>query len=892
MRINSNYNSASLITSSINPLKILYLLIPLLAALIIGSTTMGTSDTMNVISWILVLMVFGIAALPLSAYLFKNSNSAGFFLSQPLGLILVSVVIWTFTYIGIFRFNRIFIIAIILAMGCICYLIKPLRHNLVNRLSAPGVLENIAFEELIFAVALTVLCYLKGFLPDINGQEKFMDYGFIMSMLRNPTLPAKDMWLAGYNINYYYFGQFIYSLIIKLSGITPGIGYNIAMCSAIAIPFAMCYSIGTLLIDTARRFGVRCSGFMAHATGLVCAFAAMILGNSHSFFYDENSFGNGLLDLFQKMGIDVGRTDHFFYPDSTRFIGYNPDSSLIKGIANGGDYTIEEFPFYSFLVGDLHAHVVSTMVVLLIMALTIALIGKIAAMPAADKSSIIRPSISNLSFERGILKDELKKLLNLEVIIIAIILGCAQMTNYWDFLIYFIFCSMTLLIINTRRTGAFANIIGSVMFVLVIGGILLSYLLAGNMPLIHIVLQICMLIYAFLAVTLAPCALTRTSFGMSFIFTVANIIALPFNLNFDMISNSIALAVNHSSPFQLFILYGTHVLVGLAFIIIVIATRNYVKGPKRSIQIFDEPAGGWPNPIAKFFGQRNIVDIFVCGMVIVGIILIIAPEIFYVRDIYTSGYLRANTMFKFTYAAFIILSIAMGYAISRMFWFVNKEGEFTFGPLIVGCIALVMLVFIPGHYPGAALKQRNGEITRENYKGLDGLAYIDTFSSRYTGTIESGNLEPYMECINWFNNNVEGNHVILETYGESYTDYDMISAYTGLQTVCGWQTHEWLWRYKGVVDKDTNLLVPDPNHDVFEIYLNPRYDDINTVYFSDDTEAIQAIIDKYNIEYIIIGELETRRFAVDNTDTIASLGEIVFSYETLNVVKVTPSGTH
>ena len=75
--------------------------------------------------------------------------------------------------------------------------------------------------------------------------------------------------------------------------------------------------------------------------------------------------------------------------------------------------------------------------------------------------------------------------------------------------------------------------------------------------------------------------------------------------------------------------------------------------------IFEDPSSGYSNPLAKFIGQRNIIDVFVCGMSVVAFIMIIAPEIFYVRDIYTSGYLRANTMFKFTFAAFIIFGLVI-----------------------------------------------------------------------------------------------------------------------------------------------------------------------------------------------------------------------------------------
>lgn len=878
----NNLIKKSLISS---PLKILYLLVPIAAILLTGLATVGTSDVMNILAWFLIYMIFGLAAFPISARIFENSLSAGFLMSQPIGLLTVALVQWTLSYIGILPFTQLTVAILIVLLAAASYSIKPLRTNLIKKLSREGTIENIAFEQTVFAVALTALCYIKGFLPDINGQEKFMDYGFIMSMLRSSSLPAGDMWLSGYSINYYYFGQYIYALVIKLSGIAPSVGYNIAMCTSIALPFGMCYFIGSMLINTAKNFGMRCVRFAPHICGLICGFAAMIWGNSHSFFYDENSVGNKLLLFFSKLGINVGRTDAYYYPDSTRYIGYNPDSSLIEGIRNGADYTIEEFPFYSFLIGDLHAHVVSTMVVLLIMAVAIALVGKAAAAPVSGLSDKKTTSVSN--FSSGAIIKELTGIISAELIIITILLGIAQMTNYWDFLIYFIFCSMALLIINTRHSASFATVPGSFLFCLVLGGILLCYMTAGSRPWIHLILQLCVLGYTLLFATFAPCALTRTTLGMSIMFTGSHIIALPFNSEFDMISNSIALAVNHSSPFQLFILYGTHLIICLGLVLTVILTRNYVVGNKRKITIYGEPSVGWTNPVARFFGQRNPIDVFVCGMVAVSILLIIIPEIIYVRDIYTSGYLRANTMFKFSYAAFIILSVCISYAIARLPWFRDKNGKFMLSPLILSLVFILML-FIPAHYTSVSIEQRCGELTSDRYKGLDGTAYISTYSSRYTGIQESGNLEPYMACINWFNETVEGEHVIIETYGESYTDYNIVSSYTGLQTVCGWQTHEWLWRFHGVVNKETNLLEADPNHDVWQLFLTPRHDDINTVYTSSVPADIQQIIDKYNVEYIIIGSLEKNRFGYDNTAVIGALGEVVFTYEDLNVIRVYP----
>ena len=153
----------------------------------------------------------------------------------------------------------------------------------------------------------------------------------------------------------------------------------------------------------------------------------------------------------------------------------------------------------------------------------------------------------------------------------------------------------------------------------------------------------------------------------------------------------------------------------------------------------------------------------------------------------------------------------------------------------------------------------------------------------------SGNLVPYMACVNWFNENVEGSHVICEAYGDSYTDGCIISAYTGNPTVFGWQTHEWLWRFHGIVNKDTDLLESDPEKDVWKLYITPRHNDVDILYLSSNPSDVQAIINKYQIEYIIVGDLERHKYGYDNSNVFAKLGNVIFQYEDLMVYKVTPA---
>ena len=868
------------------PAKFVLFIFPFIIETVIGLLTMGSGDTVNVVLWSMLIFLFGIGVFPLTARIFNKFGSGGFIISQALGIILTSLVIWTFTYMQITRFNLPCVIGAYVVISAVCWGIKPLRKAALSKLSEPMFVERAVIEETAFVVIFCLMCYFKGYLSDINGQEKYMDYGFIMSMLRNDTLPAKDMWLAGSNINYYYFGQFLWALVIKCSQIKPAIAYNIAMCTATALPFAMAFSFGTMLIETAINHGFHDSPIPKYLGGTLTAFAVSIWGNSHSFFYDPDSIGNSLVPLFAKMGCEVGDYEHFFYPDSTRYIGYNPK------IANaGGDFTIEEFPFYSYLIGDLHAHVISMMIILVIACLMLAFINA-AAYPNGAEMKLKR-SFDNLK-PGGRLAEEFKVTLTIPFVLSAVLLGVAQMTNYWDFLFYFIFCSMAALIVNVRVSRVFADLWGSIYFVMNTAFILSFYLLSGSDPLLLISLESILMVFAYLFCVLDPCALTRTSFQMSFMFTVAHIAALPFNLKFEMISNSLRRVVNNSTVYQLFILWGTHVIIGVVFFAWVLFTKNYrLTGGKGKAANADAPTedmnhNGWTNPVQKFFGTRNIADVFVCGIVVVGIMFIIAPEIFYVWDIYTEGYLRSNTMFKFTFAAFIMLSEAMCYAATRFIWFVNKKGHYSTPALITGFICIILMV-IPGHYTLAGLQQRNDGLS---YIGLDGTAYIETHQSSDFYDEYGGNLTSYLKGIEWLNANVKGSPVICEGYGDSYTDRCIVSAYTGLPTVFGWQTHEWLWRYSSVVDKETAKSVEEPEQLVLQRLIYPRQSEVDIIYESEDPEAIQAVINKYNIRYIILGGLEYAQFDGDNTDLFYDMfGEPVFSYEDLLIFKTNPQQT-
>ena len=177
-----------------------------------------------------------------------------------------------------------------------------------------------------------------------------------------------------------------------------------------------------------------------------------------------------------------------------------------------------------------------------------------------------------------------------------------------------------------------------------------------------------------------------------------------------------------------------------------------------------------------------------------------------------------------------------------------------------------------------------GTFTRERYQGLDGLTLFAQKDSSQIDGQAAGELAPDYAAIKWFQTQVTGQPVILEAFGSSYTDECRISAFTGLPTVMGWETHEWLWR------------TSKANPSAYGTVVLPRQDDIRTLYTTADQAVRRSLVDKYQIEYIVIGKIEREKYSenqeVENSpslvrdDLLLELGPIVFSQDDLVVIHV------
>ncbi|MFA5770947.1 MAG: DUF2298 domain-containing protein, partial [Patescibacteria group bacterium] len=219
-----------------------------------------------------------------------------------------------------------------------------------------------------------------------------------------------------------------------------------------------------------------------------------------------------------------------------------------------------------------------------------------------------------------------------------------------------------------------------------------------------------------------------------------------------------------------------------------------------------------------------------------GIFLTIIPEFFYIKDIYPQHF-RANTMFKLGYQAFSMMGIA---SIVTFYLLKNIKKSIIYYLL---SIIFVVFLFFPSVYPYFSVPSYYGKLDRKVQ--LDGQIWL-----------KGSNLEDN-EIIDYLNKNEKGQPVILEAQGDSYTDYERISAFTGLPTVAGWWVHEWLWRGSSDI-------------------VGKRIPEVITLYESNDIVKTKSLINKYNIKYIVISRLERQKYPNLKEVKWSKIGKLIF----------------
>ncbi len=699
------------------------------------------NDFILVLRWWATLLVIGTIFLPLTFTVFKNYIDKGYIFSKIISLVFLSYSIFLLGSIRVlgFSFLSLLLITVIFALINI-YLIK--KANLKTFTSKN--IKLFFIEELVFLAGLIFWANVRGHLPDIHGLEKFMDFGIINSILRSNHFPPQDMWYTQFSINYYYFGHLITAVAIKLSAIPSGIGYNLMLSSLFALTFT---SVVSLSLNLFNNIKLSAKALISSFLGASLVTLAGNLTTIYTFFLPYKN--ENPVPFWTLFFSPLTFPNSYWYPNATRFI----------------PYTIHEFPLYSFVVSDLHGHVLDIPIVLL----TIAILFSQFLQQKFDKAYLI---------------------------LISFLLAVMYMTNAWDGLIYLLLSVMILsfLIFNKKgRLNLDKNSIFKFFYktaMLGVGFVIFSLPFSIHFkPFVSGVGVLC-----------APSFLTNIGKIGPFLFEAGHCQKSPI--------------------WQLAILYGFFYFFVVSFILFLRYKTKYKITP---------------------------TDRFVSFLIVLSTVLIIVPEFIYVKDIYPMHY-RANTMFKLVYEAFIILSISCGYIIVKIF--TNLKNK----PILISFFfPTIILLYMVLAYPVFAINSFYGNL--KSYQQLDGLLYM-----------KEAHPDDY-NLIQWLNKNIKGDPVILESVGDSYTDYARISANTGLTTIVGWPVHEWLWR--GTYD-----------------VVGPRVEEVKTLYTSPDLKVVKSLIDKYHVSYVVVASLDRQKYPNLNEDNFRKLGKMVYNKNGAKLYKI------
>ena len=783
---------------------------------------------MSVIIWWLSITLIGLAVFPSVSTLFIRFEDRGIIFSKMIGLLFISGIHFALNTMHLLPFTQagcLITAAVVCAVNIVLFYKGKLAKNFkgIN-------ISLIAAEEAVLLFLYIIWVWIIGYRPGAYGTEKFMDYGFVTSMLKSQWMPFEDMWYAGEPINYYYGGQYVTAWIAKLCGVSAGIAYTTMRATIAAFSFSLPLALVYQMLRERFKESVRIPWTGGVLAGLACGFC----GNFHYVIYGI------ILEAANRIkGVEYS----YWFPDSTRYIGYDPDLP---------DKTIHEYPAYSTILGDLHAHYINILFVVTVTAIAYAFAQRILAEGREpEEKKWTAKSLAKEIF------------LQPELILIGLMTGYFRFTNFWDFPIYFVVCGSVVFFMNLWKYGRSIRRFAAVM--------------AGQA------------VFAFLLGVIA---------------------ALPFTLTFDQISTEVGLVHSHTQFYQFMILWGLPLAVSILFIAVLVReqrtklllARNAIRltGRREAAEKekADPPESGEetadmeeinavladlqgtdarymdseradagrtdsdmdgaerrPGTHVKKGAERKkdqnsegtvllglmLPDLAALLFALCAIGLILIPEVIYVKDIYGGEHYRANTMFKLTYQAWILFAIVMGYALIRILAGSMKSA------CVLASVCTALLLLTLGYMPRGIMDWFGNIFDPSLRIGTDASVFVDeSFHTDFA-------------AITWLNNEVKGRPVCLEAPGDSYSTRERVSVATGLPTVAGWYVHEWLWR-------------GDPDA------VSERNKDIEAIYTSGDEKLVKSLIEKYNITYIYIGTQERQAYYNSITDVfLQGLGEVVFS---------------
>jgi YYY domain-containing protein len=735
--------------------------------------------------WVAGLVLVGLIGLPYAWLIGSALPDRGWAISRPLGLLLVAWPVWLLASVDLVPFVRGTVagVALAVAVGAAAIVLAR-RHELAAWLRSS--LAVIVVAEVVFWAIFAAGVLVRWSNPDLwhptLGGEKPMDFAFLNATLKSESFPPYDPWFAGGYINYYYFGFVLVAVLVKLTAIVPAVAYNLAVPTLAALFGAAAF--GATLGLLGRGEG-RVPRRLVGSAVLASLFAAVI-GNLAELKVVLESINRSI-------PID------WWYWNASRVIAHPPTEPG----------PITEFPAFTFLYADLHAHAMALPFTAVILVLLIA--------------DVRARDVGAIRFGR--------------LALIALLLGTLWGTNTWDVPTYAAL-TVALLVLGALARGR--RPIGA----LVHGAVLSTAVFAAAYVLF-------LPFHTHYRSTFTGVELWRggrttlldylTIHGF-FLFLIAAALAADLWLSSDLnaVARTVRLALKRprrlrrlrllrAGPLYLAGLgltgAASAVAIGLAVsgaavaaVVVVLATLATLLLVRRKRR----------RPGSTFLWQATLL------FVLFGLAITVAVEYLVVADIDIG---RTNTVFKTYLQVWVLWALAAAVAAHRVY---ERLERLHMGARIVWRAGFVVLFGITLLYPILATRAKvDDRFDTSIGRTLDGMAFMER--AVYAPRDEPFSLAYDLAAIRWTLSELDGSPVIGEvnTYPVLYGWGNRFAMLSGNPAVIGWDFHE--RQQRGAASPEA---VPQ------------RIADMQRAYETDDVAEAHEIFRRYGVDYFVVGLLE------------------------------------
>lgn len=763
--------------------------------------------------WWLAILVLGWLTWPLLWRLLPTTPDHGYLLAKSVGLLFLAYIPWLLGSTGAFAAGRAaswFALAVIALASA--WVLRRTRQQFLRFLRQQR--AEILLSEVVFTGVFLFFLWVRLTNPDLwhqwFGGEKPMDFAHMNALIKAEQYPPYDPWFAGGYINYYYMGHQVFGTLIRWLGIVPSVAYNLVVPLVAALLAANVYTFGS----TVWREAARSRRLLAGLGGIVFVTVLGNLDAARQWFLrltaeaEPGRLPAGGSWLVQTIA-SLLRTEPppgFDYWQSTR---------LIEG-------AIHEFPFFSFLYGDLHPHVLALPFTMVVPVLALAFVLSYRQSPAYE---VQNPSSAVIQWLRPLLRFPTLPLL----LLAGFVLGFLRTANTWDYPTYALLLGGAVVLVERRglvrlELPAWARL----------GAAAIGLYLVGR-------------------IAFAPYLDNYQSFflgvrGIEFQTPLWQYLVIHGVLLFFVAVFLVRELMRWRGGFDI------RVLGGLSVLQIVLASVLWQRPIVLLLQVvllLALLAAARPNAPR----QTRLL----AGMVALAAVLGIFPEFLAIDG--DVG--RMNTIFKFYLQAWCLLGLVAA-AMLPYLWQRKRLRQVL---MPVGAL-LVLLALL---YPLSAIPSRAQHRLAPGLVTLDGAAFMQQ------AVIHDQDRDIPLKwdyaAIRWVQDNIAGTPTVLEATIPYFRWGARVSIHTGLPTVLGWDSHEWLqrWEYRPMIEQ--------------------RKLDIQTIYETADYDLALRLLRRYDVGYIYLGDLERAYYQGPGLDKFERMGALgitpVYRNERVTIYRVT-----